>query len=164
MRLLGRRWFVATNPGRSVAGHRPPSRRPRVAKLTGLVSLTTKRVSPIEGVCSGGFQGIEPWARRRTRPARDFHPADFRPGTYTVPRRAAWGYQSGGPPRNVQESSTDGTTRRPRTSSCGPSNQTLAAVGTVSGRLRRGTDSLIERNQIGSSSVVTARADRGPCR
>ena len=141
MRFLGRRWLVATVLGAAILAPTTVAHA-QSGKLTGTVT-DAETGKPIEGaavVVQGTTLGAN------TNAAGKYFIIQIPPGTYTVQARRL-GFQSVAA-ANVQIT-IDGT--REQNFKLKASNQTLAAV-----TVQADQTPLIERNQIGSASVVTA--------
>ncbi len=141
MRSLGRRWIFATVLG-AVMFAPITVAQAQSGKLTGLVT-DAETGKPIEGV-SVVVQGTT--LGQTTNAAGKYFIIQVPPGTYTVQARRL-GYQSVSA-TNVQIT-IDGT--REQNFKLKASNQSLAAMV-----VQADQTPLIERTQVGSSSVVTA--------
>ncbi len=141
MQVIGRRWLVATVLGAALLA--PPTvAQAQSGKLTGTV-VDKETGRPIEGVAVV-IQGTTLGAN--TNSTGKYFILQIPPGTYTVQARRL-GFQSVSA-TNVQIT-IDGT--RTQDFSLQASNQTLTAV-----TVQADQTPLIERTQIGSSSIVTA--------
>lgn len=141
MRSLGRRWIFATVLGAALTAPITVAQA-QTGKLTGIVT-DAETGKPIEGVAVV-VQGTT--LGQTTSSSGKYFIIQVPPGTYTVQARRL-GYQSVSA-TNVQIS-IDGT--RTQDFKLRASNQTLAAV-----TVQADQAPLIERNQVGSVSVVTA--------
>ncbi len=141
MKFLGRRWLFATVLGAALAAPIAVAHA-QTGKLTGTVT-DAETGRPIEGVAVV-VQGTT--LGQTTNAAGRYFIIQIPPGTYTVQARRL-GYQSVSA-TNVTIT-IDGT--RDQNFQLRASNQTLAAV-----TVQADQAPLIERNQIGSQSVVTA--------
>lgn len=141
MRSLGRRWIIATVLGAALSAPITVAEA-QTGKLTGVVT-DAETGNPIEGVAVT-IQGTT--LGSNTNAAGRYFIIQIPPGTYTVLARRL-GYQSVNA-ANVQIT-IDAT--RDQNFKLRASNQTLAAV-----QVQADQAPLIERNQIGSQTVVTA--------
>ncbi len=141
MKFLGRRWLFATVLGAALAAPITVAQA-QTGKLTGTVT-DAETGKPIEGVAVV-VQGTT--LGQTTNSSGRYFIIQVPPGTYTVQARRL-GYQSVSA-TNVTIT-IDGT--REQNFKLRASNQTLAAV-----TVQADQAPLIERNQVGSASVVTA--------
>lgn len=141
MRSLGRRWIIATVLGAALSAPITVAEA-QTGKLTGVV-VDAETGNPIEGVAVQ-IQGTTLGAN--TNAAGRYFIIQIPPGVYTVLARRL-GFQSVNA-ANVQLV-IDGT--RTQDFKLRASNQTLAAV-----QVQADQAPLIERNQMGSQTVVTA--------